>query len=71
MDRHDDEAPAPSGAPLDLDRLATAERELADVEHALGRLDAGSWGTCEACGGPIDAGTLAVRPAARACAEHA
>jgi RNA polymerase-binding transcription factor DksA len=51
--------------------LAAAEAEVADVEHALGRLDEGSYGTCEACGGPIDAERLASTPAARSCAAHA
>lgn len=55
---------------LDLDRLGRAEAELAAVEHALGRLDAGTWGTCEACGGPIEAASLDRRPGARTCDAH-
>jgi RNA polymerase-binding transcription factor DksA len=50
--------------------LAAAETEVADVQHALGRLDEGSYGTCEACGGTIDADRLASSPAARTCADH-
>lgn len=56
---------------LDLARLQAVESDLAAVEHALGRLDARTWGTCEVCGGPVEADTLAEQPAARACAAHA
>ena len=51
--------------------LSAAETEVADVQHALDRVDAGTYGTCEACGGVIDADRLASSPAARTCAEHA
>jgi DnaK suppressor protein len=50
--------------------LAAAETEVADVQHALGRLDDGTYGTCEACGAPIDADRRAATPAARTCVEH-
>jgi RNA polymerase-binding transcription factor DksA len=65
-----DVAPQDGGGGLDLARLAAAERDLADVEHALSRLDQGAWGTCEACGAAIDPHRLERRPAARTCAEH-
>ncbi|MDP8988107.1 MAG: hypothetical protein M3N25_04590 [Actinomycetota bacterium] len=52
----------------DLNRV---EQELGDVEHALSRLDAGTYGTCEVCGSPIDDEVLRVAPAARCCADHA
>lgn len=45
------------------------EAELADVEHALRRLDDGTYGTCEACGRPIDPGRLEAVPAARLCLD--
>jgi hypothetical protein len=57
--------------PLDLERLAEVEAELTAVEHALGRLDAGTWGTCEVCDGPVEADLLARHPGARTCAAHA
>lgn len=50
--------------------LASAEADLADVEHALRRLDDGTYGTCEVCGGAIDEDRLTTTPAARTCAEH-
>ena len=55
---------------LDLDRLTVVEAELAAVEHALGRLDAGTWGTCEVCATPLEPGLLADRPTARTCPGH-
>ncbi|HET8617894.1 MAG TPA: TraR/DksA C4-type zinc finger protein [Acidimicrobiales bacterium] len=50
--------------------LEQVEAELADVDRALERLDAGTYGTCEACGGTIPDERLAAVPAARFCAEH-
>ena len=47
--------------------LATMETELADVELALVRLDAGSYDSCEMCEGAIDEETWADHPAARRC----
>jgi DnaK suppressor protein len=51
----------------DLSILEHIEAELADVEHALRRLDDGSYGTCEACGMPISVDRLEAMPAARFC----
>ncbi|MGH9155403.1 MAG: TraR/DksA C4-type zinc finger protein [Acidimicrobiales bacterium] len=51
----------------DLSILETVEAELDDVEHALRRLDDGTYGTCEACGRAIDDGRLEALPAARFC----
>jgi DnaK suppressor protein len=53
----------------DLSILENIEAELADVEHAIVRLDDGSYGTCEACGKPIDDARLEALPAARFCVE--
>jgi RNA polymerase-binding transcription factor DksA len=53
----------------DLSILEQVEAELADVEHALRRLEEGSYGTCEACGQPISAERLEALPAARFCLE--
>ena len=55
---------------LDLDRLTVVELDLAAVEHALGRLDVGTWGTCEVCAAPIEAELLRDRPVVRTCAAH-
>ena len=53
----------------DLSILESVEAELADVEHALRRLDDGTYGTCEACDQPIDDARLEAMPAARLCRE--
>ena len=53
----------------DLAILESIEAELTDVEHALRRLDEGSYGTCEACGRPIDEERLEALPATRLCRD--
>ncbi len=53
----------------DLSFLESIEGELADVEHALRRLDEGTYGICEACGRPIDEDRLEAVPAARFCRD--
>lgn len=62
------EAPAAAVPAVDLDRV---EGELADVERALAWLDEGTYGTCEACGAPIDDARLESDPVTRLCAAHA
>jgi DnaK suppressor protein len=48
--------------------LARAEhRQLDEVEHALHRLDDGTYGTCETCGAAIDLARLEALPWARFC----
>ena len=54
----------------DLSILEQVEAELADVEHALRRLDDGSYGTCEVCGKVIPDERLEALPATRLCLEH-
>jgi RNA polymerase-binding transcription factor DksA len=54
----------------DLSILEQVEAELADVEHALRRLDDGTYGTCEVCGKPIPDERLEAMPATRLCLEH-
>ena len=44
-----------------------AEHRLADIDAALGRLDEGTYGTCERCGREVPAERLAARPTARTC----
>ena len=51
----------------DLSILEQVEAELADIEHALHRIDEGTYGTCEACGARIDDARLEALPAARFC----
>ena len=43
------------------------EADLADIDLALARLDAGTYGTCDTCGAAIDDAVLAERPATHRC----
>jgi len=47
------------------------QEQLDDVEHALRRLDEGTYGTCETCGEPIADARLEAMPATRFCIQHA
>lgn len=55
-------------APLDLDGI---ERDLADVEVALARLDAGTYWTDEVTGEALTSELLAAHPTARRAAADA
>lgn len=67
-DEHD-----PEGATLGFERahvealLAAARGRFDDLDRALDRLAAGTYGVCTSCGRPIGAGRLAARPAAALC----
>jgi len=71
-DEHD-----PEGATIAFERarvgalLDQARVHLADIDDALRRIDAGRYGSCEVCGGPIGDARLAARPVARTCIECA
>jgi DnaK suppressor protein len=71
-DEHD-----PEGQTIAYDRaqaqalLGRARADLAEVDAALTRLDAGTYGICEVCGRPIPGERLEARPAARCCVQHA
>jgi DnaK suppressor protein len=45
--------------------------ELVEVQDALARIDAGTYGKCEVCGKEISAARLDAMPATRYCIEHA
>ncbi|NYI47038.1 RNA polymerase-binding transcription factor DksA [Nocardioides aromaticivorans] len=67
-DEHD-----PEGATIAFERSqlaalgAQVRERLAEVDAALERLAAGTYGVCEVCGQPIAEGRLEVRPTARTC----
>jgi DnaK suppressor protein len=67
-DEHD-----PEGSTIAFERSQTstflddARKHLADLDSALGRLEADDYGRCEVCGQPIAAGRLIARPTARTC----
>ena len=46
---------------------ARAVETLADIEHALHRLEMGAYGSCEACGLPMPMERLEAIPSARLC----
>jgi len=56
---------------VERDRLllvaAEARAKVAEIEAALERVDAGSYGLCEACGKPIPEARLEVVPEATLC----
>jgi RNA polymerase-binding transcription factor DksA len=58
------------GSPSDLS-VDEVDRLLDEVEGALSRLDDGTYGTCAACGEPIDDAVLAASPTARTCQDCA
>ena len=48
--------------------LASSEQKLLrDIDHALIRIEKGTYGTCEECGGEINIERLKIHPAARRC----
>lgn len=67
-DEHD-----PEGATIAFERsqvqalLRQAQEHLAEIEAAMERVDAGTFGTCEDCGRPIGEGRRGARPVARTC----
>lgn len=50
---------------------AEATDEIAAIDAALARLEAGTYGTCVGCGDAIGAGRLAARPASAECVDCA
>lgn len=72
---HVDQHPADSASDAferekEFSILEQVEAELADVDRALERLDAGTYGRCDACGEAIADERLATVPAARFCVQH-
>lgn len=67
-DEHD-----PEGATIAFERsqigalVRQVRDHLREIEAALSRLEAGTYGTCESCGRTIASERLEARPAARTC----
>lgn len=55
---------------LDLSVQGNTEHLLAQVDRALEKLDDGTYGLCDRCGGPIGEGRLRSMPYAVLCLEH-
>ena len=51
--------------------LADARAELADIDHALARIAAGTYGVCTNCGKRITVARLDARPTAELCIDCA
>lgn len=43
------------------------EKQLADVKKALAGIEAGTYGTCQYCGNPIEEARLLIRPTSTSC----
>lgn len=63
----DDRAEASQLNEMEIAQLRHEIAELRQVEDALKRLDAGTYGTCASCGEAIAAARLCVLPATRLC----
>lgn len=71
-DEHDPEGQTIAYERSQLAALTTQARtHVAEVDAALDRVAAGTYGTCEVCGQPVDPERLEARPTARTCVEHA
>src|SRR5512132_4001709 len=55
----------------DLSLVDNAKDLIDKVEHALARIDSGSFGRCEACGGAVEAERLDALPYATLCLADA
>jgi DnaK suppressor protein len=67
-DEHDPEGATIAFERSQLDALVQqTQAHLSEVEAALDRVRAGTYGVCERCGGTIPAARLEARPVARAC----
>jgi RNA polymerase-binding protein DksA len=53
----------------DLSIVEDFDSMLIEIAHAIDRLEAGSYGRCEACGREIGVERLAARPMARFCID--
>jgi DnaK suppressor protein len=73
QDSNADDEHDPEGSTIAYERaqltavLAATRGRLAEVDAALARLAAGTYGLCDRCHRPIPAGRLAIRPFARTC----
>ena len=67
-DEHDPEGSTIAFERAQVGALARQVREsLVEIDSARERLDAGRYGVCERCGGPIPEPRLEVRPTASLC----
>ena len=73
LDTNADDEHDPEGATIAFERsqigslVRQVRGHLAEVEAALARVDAGTYGACARCGSPIGSARLEALPAARLC----
>ena len=73
LDTNADDEHDPEGATIAFERsqigalVRQVRHHLAEVEAALGRVDAGAYGVCERCGSAVGDARLEALPAARLC----
>lgn len=70
-DNFADSASAATERAEELTLIAQANERLAETEHALGRMDDGTYGICERCGKAISASRLEARPMSVLCVDCA
>jgi DnaK suppressor protein len=71
-DEHDPEGATIAFERSQVDALARqARRHLVEIDSALERVAAGTYGVCERCGEPMAAARLEARPIARTCVSCA
>ena len=55
----------------DKERIVSVlETQLHEVDHALGKIDSGTYGICEVSGNEIEQDRLEANPSARTCKAH-
>jgi DnaK suppressor protein len=73
LDTNADDEHDPEGTTIAFERsqigalVRQVRHHLAEVDAALARVEAGSYGVCERCGSPIGDARLEALPAARLC----
>ncbi len=73
LDTNADDEHDPEGTTIAFERsqigslVRQVRHHLAEVDAALARVDAGTYGACDRCGAPIGAARLDALPAARLC----
>jgi DnaK suppressor protein len=77
VDANADDEHDPEGSTIAFERaqviarIGQTQTHLDDLDHALARLSAGSYGVCEGCRKPIAPERLAALPAVRTCFDCA
>ena len=77
LDANQDDEHDPEGATIAFERsqvgalIEQAREHLSEVDAAVARLEAGTYGVCERCGRPTAPERLEARPTARLCIDCA